>query len=330
MKLAMIGSYGHTQVVLDSLPNLPEVKLVAAARYGPEDKLAFVGRRAAPKDLPVYDDYRKMLDEAKPDVVSVCMPLYRNAEVSIEAARRGIHILSEKPLATTLTDLENLRKVIEKAGVRICAMFPMRTTPPFQAVRNVVLQGRIGRPILAFAQKSYPFGRRDDFFRRRETYGGTLAWVAIHALEFVSYCVGRDYARAAAVQSNESLAGYPGCEDHGGILLEFRGGGHAIISFDYLRPKADGSARRHGDDRLRIAGTEGIVEVIEEGTRVILMTATDVQEIPLPPPRDLLGDFVASIQGGSRCIVTPEDSFRITEVALKARDAADAGKFVDL
>jgi predicted dehydrogenase len=331
MKLAMIGSYGHVQVVLDSLPGLAEVKLAAAARYGAEDKLAFVGRRpAAPKGLPVYDDYRKMLDEVKPDVVSVCMPLHRNAEASMEAARRGIHVLSEKPLATTLSDLTELRKAVAQAGVRICAMFPMRATPPFQAVRKVIQEGRIGKPILAFAQKSYPFGQRDDLYRRRETYGGTIPWVAIHALEFISYCVGKDYSRVAAMQSNESLSGYPGCEDNGGILLEFRGGGHAIISFDYLRPKAAGVDRRHGDERLRIAGTDGIVEVVEEGTRVVLMTPTDVQEVPLPPGRDLLGEFIASIQGRGDCIVSPEDSFRITEVALKARDAADAGKFVEL
>ncbi len=330
MKLAMIGSYGHTNVVLDSLANLPEVKLVAAARYGPEDKLAFIGRRSAPKDLPVYDDYRKMLDEVAPDLVSVCMPLYRNAEAAIEAARRGIHILCEKPLATTLADLAALRKTVEQSKVRICAMFPMRTTPPFQAARKVVQDGRIGMPILAFAQKSYPFGRRDDFYRSRETYGGTIPWIAIHALEFTRYCVGRDYTRVAAMQSNQSQPLYPGCEDNGGLLLEFRGGGHAVISFDYLRPKADGVRRGHGDDRLRIAGSEGIVEVVAEGTRVVLMTPTSVEEVPLPPPRDLLGEFVASIQSRGECIVTPEESFRISEVALKARDAADTGTLVDL
>lgn len=331
MRLAMIGSYGHTNVVLDSLPGLAEVKLAAAARYGPEDKLAFVGRRpAAPKDLPVYDDYRKMLDEVRPDVVSVCMPLHRNAEASIEAARRGIHVISEKPLATTLSDLAELRKAVGQASIRICAMFPMRATPPFQAVRKLVQEGRIGEPILAFAQKSYPFGRRDDLYRRRETYGGTIPWVAIHALEFISYCVGKDYARVAAMQSNESLPGYPGCEDNGGILLQFRGGGHAIISFDYLRPKAEGVLRRHGDERLRIAGSEGIVEVVKEGTRVVLMTPTEVQDVPLPPPRDLFGEFVASIQGRGECVVTPDESFRITEVALKARQAADTHQIVSL
>ncbi|MCJ7544116.1 MAG: Gfo/Idh/MocA family oxidoreductase [Phycisphaerae bacterium] len=330
MKLAMIGSYGHTGIVLKSLPSLPDVELVAVARYGPQDKLPFVGKsKAVPAATPVYDDYRKMLDEVRPEVVSICMPLHRNAEASIAAAQHGCHILSEKPLATTLEDLSALRSAVERAGVRICAMFKTRGEPPFQAAREVVAEGRIGKPILAFGQKSYPFAQRDENYRRRQTFGGTIPWVAIHALEFIRYCTGRDYTAVAAMHSNESLTGYE-AEDNGGLLLELSGGGHAIISFDYLRPMAPGVKRRHGDDRLRIAGTAGIVEVVDEGTRVVLMTPTEVQDVPLPPPRDLFGEFIASLRGEGEGLVSPEESFRITEVALKARQAADTGQVVAL
>ena len=331
MKLAIIGSYGHVGFVLDSVAKLAGVQLAAAARWGEDDALAFVGRHpAAPAETPVYDDYRRLLDEAGPDVVGVFMPLYRLAEASIAAAQRGCHVISEKPLATTLADLARLRDAVRVAGVQLIAMFGMRATPAYQTARKAVADGRVGEPILAFAQKSYPFGRRDDFYRRRDTYGGSIPWIAIHALEFVSYCTGKDYARVAAMQSNEALADYPGCEDNGGVLLEFVGGGHAVITFDYLRPKAPGVERRHGDDRLRIVGTEGIVEVVEEGTEAILMTPTDVQRLPLEPARDFFAEFVASIRGEGDSLVTPRDSFRMTEVALKARQAADTGQIIRL
>ena len=331
MKLAMIGSYGHCNYVLDS-PVVPEtVEVVAVARYGGDDELGYHGRHAAvPAGTPVYDDYVRMLDEAAPDVVGVFLPLYRNAAASMAAARRGVHVFSEKPLATTLQDLDELRGAVEKAGVKVTAAFGMRATGPYQAVREVVQGGAIGEPILASAQKSYPFGRRDKYYKSRGTYGGTIPWTAIHALEYVSYCTGKDYARVAAMHSNESLIEYPGTEDNGGILLELVGGGHAVICFDYLRPKAEGSQRRHGDDRLRIAGSEGIVEIADEGTRVRLMTLTDVEDVSCPPDRDLFEEFIDSIQGRGDGLVTTAESFRITEVALKAREAADTGKIIDL
>jgi predicted dehydrogenase len=331
MKLAMIGSYGHCGVVLDSVAKLGDVSLVAAAKWGGDDPLRYVGRHeAAPANLPVYEDYRKMLDEVRPDVAAVFMPLYRNAEASQAAAQRGCHVISEKPLAITLGDLDALRAAVETAGVKIAALMTSRAEPGFQAVRRAVAEGRIGVPILASAQKSYPFAERDDYYRKRQTYGGSIPWQAIHAVDFVSWCAGRDYARVAAVHSNAAHPTHPGMEDCGGLLLDFVGGGHAVIRFDYLRPWPGDGSRRWGDDRLRIAGSAGIVELFDEGTRAHLMTPGGDEELPLPPPRDLFAEFVASIAGRRECVISPGESFRATEVCLKARDAADEGRFVPL
>jgi predicted dehydrogenase len=257
------------------------------------------------------------------------MPLYRNAEVSIAAAEAACHIISEKPLATTLEDLSALKEKVSSAGVKICALFEMRGEPMFQAVRQVVQDGRIGRPVLASAQKSYPFAKRDDFYADRRTYGGSICWQAIHAIDYVSYCTGKDYARVAAMHSNAAHPSHPGMEDSGGILLEFVGGGHAVIRFDYLRPW--GKAHRSwGDNRLRIAGTDGTVEIHEAASRVQLMTPDADLDVPLPAERDIFAEFVASAGGRGEGLVSTAESFRITEVALKARQAADTGQVIDL
>ncbi len=333
MKLAIIGSYGHVGYVLNALEALRDVRLLAAARWGADDALGFVGRHAAaPADLPVYDDYRRMLDEVAPDVVGVFMPLYRNAEAAIAAAEHGAHVVSEKPLATTLEDLSALRRAVAAAGVRINALLAMRGQGAYQAVRQVVADGRIGEPVLAYGQKSYPFARRDEYYKLRGTYGGSIPWSAIHAIDFVSYCTGKDYARVAAMHSNAAHPTHPGMEDAGGILLDFVGRGHALISFDYLRPWSDDVAdgRSWGDERLRIAGTEGLVQLAPDLARVELTTATSVEDVELPERRDVFGDFVAWIRGEGDALITPGESFRATEVALQAREAADSGQVLEL
>jgi len=329
MKLAIIGSYGHVGAFLDGAA-AAGVRIAAAARWGEDDPLGFVrSHQAAPANTAIYDDYLRMLDEQAPDVVGVFMPLHRLAGASMAAAHRGCHVISEKPLATSLEDLAALREAARAGGSRIVAYLSIRGRPVFQAARQAVMDGRIGRPVLACGQKSYPFNQRDDFYKDRRTYGGTIPWQAIHAIDFVSYCTGLDYTRAAAMHSNAAHPSHPGMEDNGGILLAFAGGGHAIVSFDYLRPWGQ-PGRRWGDDRLRIVGTEGIVEIVEEGTRVRLMTPRAVEELPLGEPRDLLGEFIASIAGRGEGLITMAESFRATEVALKARQAADTGRIVDL
>ncbi|MGC9454167.1 MAG: Gfo/Idh/MocA family protein [Phycisphaerae bacterium] len=331
MKLAMIGSYGHAGVVLDGAAELDDVELVAAARWGEDDPLSYVGRHpAAPASLKVYDDYRRMLTEAKPDLVGVFMPLYRNAEAALAAVEQGCHVISEKPLATKLEDFDRLKRAVEQAGVTIGALMTMRGESAFQAVRDAVAQGKIGHPVLASGQKSYPFANRDDYYKRRKTYGGSILWQAIHALDFIHYTTGRDYTKVAAMNSNACHPTHPGMEDNGGLLLELSGGGHAVVWFDYLRPWSEDVKRRWGDDRLRIAGTDGILEVVDEGTRAVLMTPTATEELPLPKPKNVFVEFVNSLTGRAEGLITPAESFRITEVALKARDAADKGEVVEL
>ncbi len=330
MKLALIGSYGgHVNLTLGS-GAMSELSLAAVARWGKDDPLGYFEQFPdATKDVKVYDDYREMLKEVKPDVVGVFMPLYRMAEASLAAIQAGCHVVTEKPLATTLEDLSALRKAVDQSGKKLVGLFAMRTEPAFAAVHDLVRQGRIGEPVLACAQKSYPFAQRDDYYKKRQTYGGSIPWQAIHAIDFVSYCTGKDYARATGMNSNVAHPSHAEMEDNGAVLFEFAGGGHAVIWFDYLRPwgKAE---RKWGDDRLRIAGTEAIVEVVEEGTRVKLTTPDAIEDVPLPAKGDLFAEFLASIRGAGKGLVTTAESFRITEVALKTRQAADTGRIVDL
>lgn len=332
MKIAIIGSYGHVGQVLNATAAKPDAELVAVARWGEDDPLNFLGHHpACGSDVPVYDHYRQMLDDARPDVVGVFVPLYRTAEVARSAVQRGCHVACEKPLATELADLAAFRADVQNAGVHATAMFTMRQKPAFQALRHAIAAGRIGRPVLATAQKSYIFGRRDDYYRRRETFGGSIPWVAIHALDFVTWCTGLHYARGAALAGNAAHDEYPGCEDHGAILMGFAEGGEATITFDYLRPAGgEQLQRRHGDDRLRVAGTEGVIEVVEEGTRAKLMTAGRFEDLTGPTERSVFVSLLTTIEGGEPCLVPTEDAFAMTEIALKLRDAAGSGNFIDL
>ena len=329
MRLAVIGSYGHVNLVMEGLRHLPRVQLVAAARWGPDDPMSFLRHEAAPAGLSIYDDYRGMLLNERPEVAVVCMPLYRLAEASIAAAEAGCHVFSEKPLATTLADLDRLRTAVARSGVQLAAMLAMRGEPAFRTIRQAIRAGRIGRVLYATAQKSYPFNRRDDFYKNRQTYGGSIPWQLIHALDYVAWCTGQDYRRVAAMADNLAHPTHPGMEDQGGVLAKLSGGGTAVFNFDYLRPWGK-HARPWGDDRLRIAGTDGIIETKDSAKAVELTTPDNTELLPLEPARNLFADWITALAGQGESPITSEESFRITEVALRAREAQDAGCAIDL
>lgn len=331
LRVAIIGVVGHLNYVLDGLLKTDDCTLAAVAKGEPDDQLErILSSPASKRDRPKsYDDYRKMLDEVRPDIACVFMRYHRIAEASIEAVRQGCHVVCEKPVATELADLQRVRDAVEQAKVRLTTLLAIRFEPLFLAARRAVAEGMIGEPALAFGQKSYKFGSsRPEWYKQRKTYGGTIPWVAIHAIDFVRFVTGLEYTSVAGVQANKVHPDYPECEDCGALLFKLSNGGQAAITFDYLRPA---TAVTHGDDRLRVAGSQGVIEVrAAEGICQAITQNRPAVELPRGGGIDFFADFLQELRGEGQHLIKPDEPFRITEVALKAREAADTGQIVRL
>lgn len=330
IRVGLIGTDGHIGVILDSIPKISNTELVAFAKSKPDDNAERIQRHGAfTARTRIYTAYQEMLEREALDVVGVCLPYYRNAEASIAAAKKRIHIMSEKPVATTLADLDRLQKAVQEYGIRLSALFTMRSEPAFLAARTAVGNGLIGDPILLYAQKSYKWGRsRPDFYKKRETYGGTIPWIGIHAIDYMRWTSGREYARVAARHGNRAHPAYPECEDNAGLIFELVNGGTAVCNLDYLRPE---TAPTHGDDRLRIAGTEGVLEVIGNQNRTTVVTSqSGPQELELPSSIDLFADFIAELRGQGQHIIGPTEAIHVTRISLIAREAADSGQWMEV
>jgi len=330
IRVGLIGRDGHREILLNSIPTLSNVQWTAYAKGEPGEDSSWVQKQfPGSSQTRIYENFHDMLEKEHLDVVGVCLPFYQNAEASIQAARRGIHVLSEKPAAINLSDLARLESEIRQSGIRYSIMLAMRALPIFQAARKAVQQGAIGEPILLSSQKSYQFGAdRPWYYKERKTYGGTIPWVGIHALDYMRWVSGQEYAQVAAFEGNKAHPQTPGCEDHAGLLFRMANGGTATCHLDFLRPE---TASTHGDDRLRIAGSEGVIEASDLDNRVNLISAKGkAGDLPLPAPMDFFGTFIAGLRGEGEPLVSSEDAFAITRICLRARDAADTGTWVKL
>jgi hypothetical protein len=89
-------------------------------------------------------------------------------------------------------------------------------------------------------------------------------------------------------------------------------------SIDYWRPQ---TAPTHGDDQVRVAGTDGVIEVAHG--KCTLINAAGVKEFELAENRGIFYDFVRSIIDGTEGIVSSEETFELTRACLAARDDAD-------
>ena len=253
-KLVVIGSAGHAGVVLGELARFPQLRFVAAApSYAGEDASGHL-RAANPHGAArLYDDWRAMLDAEQPAIVTIAGRYDLNAPLALEAARRGCHVICDKPAAQTLDDLAELRRVVGETGVHYAMMLVMRYEPAYFTAHQLVRQGIIGQPLLVTAQKSYRWGAsRPEFYGVREQYGSTMTWVGIHAFDYAQWVAGVDYTEVFAYHSNMAHAERPGCQDVATVIAGLANGGSAAVQPRLSAAGGGAHARRRPLARRRV------------------------------------------------------------------------------
>ncbi len=347
VRIGMIGRQGHLDVVFNSLDRIPGAKITAYAFEDGDWEFNSDGsRRKGKYDLAsnrewaekqswfgphtrLYETYQEMLDKEKLDVAVVCLPYLRNPYAAAAAAERGIQVMCEKPVAINHPDLDMLEAAVKKAGVRLTAMFTLRSSRTIAAIRQSIADGVIGKVCLARAQKSYRFGEeRPWFYKNREIFGSTILWVGIHALDYIRWTTGLEVHKVAAMHANLAHPDYPGCQDSAVVMMELDGAAQGVVTADYLRPA---QAPTHGDDRLRVIGSKGVLETRDLNRRVELITHDkSPRDLPLAGAVSLFPDFIGSLRGLNRHIIGPDEAVRVTRICIAATESADRGEFIEV
>ncbi|MFI5460460.1 MAG: Gfo/Idh/MocA family protein [Isosphaerales bacterium] len=330
MRLGLIGSTGHWQTYAPALERVRGLTLVAVAAAGPDETTgAFDHAPGLTVDTHRHDDAQKMLDTERLDAVQVCC---RNDRIPVWARiclERGLPVMTEKPMAMDLPTLEGLFRAAQKAKAALVPMHTMRGVPALAAVRHSVRAGDIGAPMMCFSQKTYKWGKtRPDSFRSRKTFPGLAPWVGIHAFDWLYWILGDVFTAVQGREGTTAHPDFPACGSQAAFVLTMGNGGVASVTLDYLRPE---TAPTHGDERLRIAGSHGVIETALVEKKVTLTTAGNPpRTLPLTPQTDFFTQFVRSLRGEAPPPLTLHEACRITEIALKAQEAADTGRVVSL
>lgn len=329
MKLGIIGLKGHQNVVLAGARELGDIELVAVADDNPESLDAFLKREPLARGAEKYADWRHLVEHSMLDIVCLCDENAIRPEQLDLLLARGIHVVTEKPLATTLEGLGRVRAALARSKSRMTMLLTMRHEARYATMRQWIQKGAIGAPALATAQKSYRIEERPQWQKERARLGGTIPYIGIHAIDMMRWLTGLDYTQVAAVHANIGTPEFGETEDQASVLLRMTNGGSATARLDYLRPM---TAPSHGDDRVRVAGSEGIIEVgggAGMGDKITLLTKKDSpREIAPEPTANLFTDFVRALRENRPARIPAEDCVTITEVVLRARDAADQGTLV--
>lgn len=267
-RIVIIGIGNAAKPHIAAVAELENAQLVGGSCRSREKGEAFEREQGA----RWYDDTAKMLDEAKPTVAIVCTPSGTHIEVVQACARRGVHVLCEKPLEITAERIDRMIAVAGEAGVALGGVFQQRYNEALRAVHDAAAAGRLGP--LAVASVSVPWWRADEYYgpdRWQGTAaldgGGALINQSIHgvdALQWIAAAADPDLPPEA--NPVEEVFCWTARRGHDADLIEvedaciavlrFRGGGLGqVLATTAMYP---GSLRR-----LIVGGRGGTAEVVE-------------------------------------------------------------------
>ena len=223
IRIAVVGAgaIGHMHAELIAQSDFCNLAALADPAYNACD---FANRLSA----PWFADHRQMFDEAKPQAVIVATPNDLHVPVALDAVARGIAVIVEKPIASTVEDGERLARAAAEARVPVLVGHHRRHNPIIREARRIVRGGAIGKPTsLAILSN---FLKPDDYFElewRRRAGAGPVLINLIHEIDLIRFVCGEIVSVQAVTSS--ARRGFE-VEDTAAIVLRLDNGALATIS----------------------------------------------------------------------------------------------------
>jgi predicted dehydrogenase len=216
---------GHCSYLGAGLLDLAELTAVS-------DRVPEVARQVGEEyGATHFTDHRALLDSGLVDAVLIATPHYLHPPIATDAFKRGIHVLTEKPIGVTIRPVKRMIRAAERSGKVFAIMFQFRHMPVYQATKRLIDGGRLGevrRVHLIIAdyrsQAYYDSGRWRATWRGEG--GGVLLNQAPHMLDMLTWLTGRP--RTVTAHTRRRLHDIE-VEDEAFAVLEYPNGAHGYV-----------------------------------------------------------------------------------------------------
>ena len=249
VRYAVVG-LGHIaqNAILPAFAHATKNSILTALVSSDAEKLAELGEHYGITVRGGYDQFEDCLREV--DAVFIATPNSEHEEFAMRAARAGVHVLCEKPLAVTDAACERMIQACREADVRLMTAYRLHFEPLTLEVLNLIRGGRIGQAKFfssSFAMRARPGIRTDP-----ELGGGTLYDLGVYCINAARLVFGAEPTRVAGFAVEGTRAGMPGVDEMTTAVLEFEGDRLACFTSSFAA--ADVSS-------YRVVGTEGDIHV---------------------------------------------------------------------
>ncbi len=318
--------HSHILDLLAGIEAHPDTELVACCEEdgATRDALAANGRVRI-----THNDFSTVLREVECDVVAIGDYYARRGALAIEALRAGRHVLSDKPLCTTLEEQAEIERLSAEKKLAVGLQLDSRGSGALRTLREIIRSGEIGEVCTIRIDAQHPLlrGSRPGWYFEAGKHGGTINDIGIHAFDFVPWLTGLEWRGTAAARSwNAKARDVPHFHDCAQFMATLSNGAGVLADLSYLAPDRLGYQLPHYW-HLLVHGTRGLAETHLTSAEVTVITdaAAEPQTRPAAThlTRAYLNDFLHVIGGHPELAdLLPADCLRASRLALEAQRLA--------
>lgn len=317
MNIAVLGAWHvHTMEYAKAIQDNPGSTLTCLW-----DDNAERGRETAEKlGVPFQPDLDAVLSDPSIQGVSVTTATSEHPRVLIAAAKAGKHIFTEKVLAFTNPEAEEIAKAVKESGITFTISYPHKTRPTLKAAKEILDSGKLGQVTYARVRNVHDGSSAGwlppHFYNAAETGGGAMMDLGAHPMYTLAWLMGEP---KSVVSTFTTVTGKP-VEDNAVSVLEFENGAIGVSETGFVSTGIPYV--------LELSGTKGslmvhndILEYSCEETGGRLVKLTDLPEPDTMP----IDAWIAACCGEGQAPNGIEDAVQLTRFMVGAYESYKTG-----
>lgn len=275
-----------------------------------------------------YETYDSLLLDQRAETVVLGGCYGDRGQMAIQALRAGKHVIADKPLCTSLEELNEIERIAKEKNKIVSCMLTMRFEPTIHAVKKLVQDGELGEINNVYVGGQHPlmYGRRPMWYFEEGKHGGVINDIAIHCIDILKFMLGLEIQTVNAARCwNKFAKKEPTFKDSAQFMLTAKNGAGILGDMSYAIP--DGiEFELPYYWQFYIWGTKGSMEFALRDKEMVYYKEgkAGTEKIALNMPQaDYLSDFLKVTAGESDVIVPMQEVLDATRQTLWVQQEAE-------
>lgn len=325
LRWAIVSTGMHADSkIAPAMAATPGAELVAVCSRDQARAEAFAQKHGA---HAAYHSIEALLRDTRVEAVFICSPNALHAEHTLQAARAGKHVFTEKPMTTTLNDAVAMVRGCREAGVTLGVGFHLRYHPVHREARRLIAAGVLGT--VALAQGQWGFGVRGQvlpsprtglrqWWDDPELMGGasTMMGTGIHVVDLLRFLLAQEVTEVAAISDGQRQS--QPLEQLLAMALRFADGVIGTVCCGRRLPDSRNDFDIYGSTG-RISGLGTLAEGCQGSLEVVSDTENTSKTCTAPLLANYIGeldDFQQAVAENREPAATGLDGLRVVQVTL--------------